>query len=68
MNKQGFAIDWTAEHIRTGYETAYAVGEDRALEHMEHIEDLYENAEIVNVREIPANRAVRMNRKRGAGW
>ena len=64
MEEQGFAIEWTAGHISTGYETAYEVGEGKALEHMEHIEDLYEDAEILNVREVPASRATAMNRKR----
>lgn len=68
MEEQGFAIDWTADHVRSGYETAYEVGEERALEHMEHIEDLYDNAEILEVREVPASEAMAISRKRACGF
>ncbi|MCS3859029.1 hypothetical protein GGP89_002421 [Salinibacter ruber] len=67
MDDKGFRVQWTADHIQTGYETAYAVGEDRMEDHKEHIREMYDGAAILNVEEIPAERAMRITRRRGSG-
>ncbi len=67
MDDKGFRVEWTADHIQTGYETAYAVGKDRMEDHKEHIREMYDGAAILNVEEIPAERAMRITRRRASG-